>query len=103
MRSHRENRNNADVDLAHAIGLLWGHLNTRQFDRAIKFARGCLHVWPDEKRLLMMEAYALVEMLEPLDGKLKAVLMDDECQEWGQLVLQRAETYAEAAHGTRAG
>lgn len=78
-------------ELAIAIGLVWGHLNAGQFDQAEQLARGCLEVWPDEKRLVLMAAYARVELAEPLDAETLAVLKSADCPDWTQLVLRRAE------------
>lgn len=46
------------IDLVMAIGLVWGHLNARQFEEASLLAKGCLHVWPDEPNLTLMFFYA---------------------------------------------
>lgn len=46
------------IDLVMAIGLVWGHLNARQFEEASLLAKGCLHVWPEEPNLTLMFFYA---------------------------------------------
>jgi hypothetical protein len=82
-------------ELTIAIGLVWGHLNACQFEEAYQLARGCLRVWPEEKRLVIMAAYAAVELLEPLDEKTLTVLQAAECKEWAGLVLRRAEYHGD--------
>lgn len=77
-------------ELEVAIGLMWGYLGTGQFDQAVKLARGCLQVWPDERRLVLMAAYAKVELGDPPDAYTLAVLEEEDCPEWSQLVLRRA-------------
>jgi hypothetical protein len=77
------------ADLVMAIGLVWGHLAARQFEEAYLLAKGCMRVWPDDRNLILMHAYAAAEVLEPVDtGKLLAV-RDAACEEWIQLVLRR--------------
>ena len=46
------------IDLVMAIGLVWGHLNARQFEEASLLAKGCLHVWSEEPNLTLMFFYA---------------------------------------------
>ncbi len=78
------------IDLVMAIGLVWGHLNARQFEEAFLLAKGCLRVWPDDRNLVLMHAYAAAEVLEPVDtGKLLAT-RDEACDAWIRLVLRRA-------------
>ncbi|MEN3293125.1 MAG: hypothetical protein V7642_2378 [Burkholderiales bacterium] len=86
----RVTRDVMSSELTTAIGLVWGHLNACQFEEAYQLARGCLRVWPEEKRLIVMSAYAAVELLEPLDEKTIAVLQTEN-KEWAELVLRRAE------------
>jgi hypothetical protein len=83
-------------ELTVAIGLVWGHLNCSQFEQAYDLARGCLRVWPDETRLILMAAYAAVELLEPLDEKTLAVLHGAQCKEWAALILRRSEVHGNA-------
>jgi hypothetical protein len=91
-------------ELTVAIGLVWGHLNACQFEEAYQLARGCLRIWPNESRLIMMAAYAAVELLEPLDDKMQAVLKKGGCKEWADLVSRRAEYHGdpESAPGKQA-
>lgn len=84
-------------ELTVAIGLVWGHLNAGQFEEAYQLARGCLRVWPEETRLILMAAYAAVELLEPLDEKTLAALNTAGCKEWADLVLRRAEYHGDPA------
>ena len=86
----RQPRETRPADLVMAIGLVWGHLNARQFEEAYLLARGCLQVWPDERNLLLMHAYAAAEMLEPFDLSALAALDDPACAEWVRLVGRRA-------------
>lgn len=91
----RVQRETMSSELITAIGLVWGHLSACQFEEAYQLARGCLRVWPDEPRLMVMAAYAAVELLEPLDEKLLSVLKGAGCKEWADLVLRRAEYYGD--------
>ena len=77
-------------ELAIAIGLVWGHLSAGQIEDAAKLARGCLGIWPHEKRLLVMAAYAAVELGEPLDARTVRILNEADCSEWARLVIRRA-------------
>lgn len=79
-----------EPELILAVGLVWGHLNALQYEEAYKLGRGCLRVWPDDKRLLLMVAYAAVEVLEPLDKKMTEALEESQCKEWADLVIRRA-------------
>jgi hypothetical protein len=92
----RKQREAISDELSVAIGLVWGHLNCSQFEQAYDLARGCLRVWPDETRLILMAAYAAVELLEPLDEKTLAVLHAAECKEWANRVLRRSEVHGDA-------
>jgi hypothetical protein len=87
----RQQREAISDELSVAIGLIWGHLNCYQYEQAYDLARGCLRVWTDEPRLMLMAAYAAVELLEPLDEKTLAVLHAAECKEWTHRVLCRSE------------
>jgi hypothetical protein len=87
-------RESMPTELAIAIGLVWGHLNTNQFEQAYKLARGCLRIWPQEHRLILTAAYAAVELLEPLDAAAVEVLNTTDCQEWAQLIRHRIATAA---------
>ena len=85
---HRRARMSADLVIA--IGLVWGHLSARQFEEAFLLAQGCLRVWPDERNLLLMHAYAAAEVLKPIHVDKLLAIKDPECQEWIRLVLRRA-------------
>ena len=80
-------------ELKLAIGLIWGHLNVRQFEEAYILARGCRDIWPEENLIKLMLAYATVEIGEPLDAATLAVLEQENCEEWRALILRRAENY----------
>lgn len=77
-------------ELILAIGLVWGHLNAGQFEQADQLARGCLRIWPDEARLMLMAAFAAVELARPLTPAMRAALDQAQCNEWAALVLRRA-------------
>lgn len=79
-------------ELAVAIGLVWGYLNTSQFEQAYKLARGCLRIWPQDHRLILMAAYAAVELLVPLDADALRTLETTDCKEWAELIRQRVST-----------
>lgn len=83
-------------ELVAAIGLVWGHLSTYQYEEAYQLAQACLHIWPQEKRLVLMRAFAAVELLEPLDDETMAVLEQAECQDWVALVRRRAELHGDS-------
>jgi hypothetical protein len=80
-------------ELVLATGLIWGHLNARQFEDAYRLAKGCLRLWPDDKGLTMMAAYAAAEVLEPVDKKRLGKLRDTTSEDWITLVLRRAEAH----------
>lgn len=84
-------------ELAMAIGLVWGHLKSGQFEHAHRLARGCMRVWPGETRLVLMAAYAAVELFEPLDDDTLSALKASDCPDWAGLVLRRAQHTASAA------
>lgn len=50
-----------------AVGLVWGHLQAQQPEQAYALAQGCLGIWPGERSLTLMAAYAATELLEPVD------------------------------------
>lgn len=79
-------------ELVLAIGLIWGHLNTRQFDHAWTLAQGCLLLWPDEPQLRLLAAYAAVETGHPLDEATMALLGKEENKPWAERILRRAQT-----------
>lgn len=86
----REPRDTAQDDLILAIGLIWGHLNSAQFDEADRLVRGCLLVWPSDERLVVMAAFAAVELGRPLDEATLHCLRGAKCRQWADLVLLRA-------------
>ncbi|MEN3291024.1 MAG: hypothetical protein V7642_277 [Burkholderiales bacterium] len=89
MRTKR-NSNNVDNELVIAIGLVWGHLNARQFEEAYFLAKGCMRVWPDNPALILMAAYAAAEHLEPVDYQRLALQRNLGSDEWIGMVLLRA-------------
>ena len=93
--TRHEPRQVSSDDLILAIGLIWGHLNSGQFDAADRLARGCLRLWPSDERLLVMAAFAAVELGRPLDETTVLFLRGAQCREWADLVLLRAATVKE--------
>jgi hypothetical protein len=79
-------------ELVAATGLVWGHLNARQFEEAYRLAKGCLRLWPEDKGLVLMAAYAAAEVLEPVDRGKLAKLRNEASDAWINLVLRRADT-----------
>jgi hypothetical protein len=79
-------------ELVAATGLVWGHLNARQFEEAYRLAKGCLRLWPEDKGLVLMAAYAAAEVLEPVDRTKLAALRSEASNAWINLVLRRADT-----------
>ncbi len=77
-------------ELTLAIGLIWGHLSVGQFEQANLLARGCLRVWPEEEHLVLMAAYAAVELAMPLNAPTVKILKKAECKEWSERILFRA-------------
>jgi hypothetical protein len=76
-------------ELVVAIGLVWGHLNVRQFDEAYTLVQGCLKLWPNDPNLLLLASYAAVETGNPLDKPVAALLKKKENQSWTARVLRR--------------
>jgi hypothetical protein len=64
---HKPARDPLRDELTMAIGLVWGHLNAQQPEEAYDLARGCLQLWPAERSLTLMAAYAAAELAEPVD------------------------------------
>lgn len=77
-------------ELALAIGLIWGHLNSRRYQDAHTLARGCAGIWPQEQRIALMLACAAVELRKPLEPETLAALQQADCREWCELILRRA-------------
>jgi predicted AlkP superfamily phosphohydrolase/phosphomutase len=96
MRRKRKQINDS-VELVMAVGLVWGHLNARQFEEAYRLAKGCLRLWPDNRSLVLMMAYAAAEELEPLDKEELKKLRDPSTEEWISLVLRRSQIYGGTA------
>jgi hypothetical protein len=84
-------------ELTMAVGLIWGYLNVNQFDKALTLAKGCLRIWPDEHRLLLMAAHAAVELMEPLDDKMREALTKPQNRKWADLILRRVSVHRQAA------
>lgn len=83
-------------ELTLAVGLIWGHLNAQQPDDAWALARACLQLWPGERGLLLMSAYAAAELGEPVDMLALESKVDPDParaaieQAWIALVCRRA-------------
>ena len=90
----RESSAACQGELELTIGLVWGHLCSRQFEAAYELARGCLWVWPDEPRLGAMMAYAQLELFD--DPSLLTALRQSHARygRWGALMLHRADREA---------
>lgn len=79
------------LDLAVAIGLLWGLLNTSQFAQAHRLGRVCRRIWPDEERLALLLAYAQVELFDGPDADTAALLAHSQaCPAWTAVLARRA-------------
>ncbi len=83
-------RRGLDPDQTLAIGLVWGHLNTRQFRSAHVLARGCLCMWPGLPMLMLLDAYARGELGMPLDKDTRAMLDGAQYRSLATLILRRA-------------
>lgn len=78
------------LDLSVAIGLLWGHLNTGQFEQAYRLGRVCRRIWPEEERLALLQAYAQVELFDGPDEDTEAVLArTGGCPDWTAVLARR--------------
>ncbi|SFV13902.1 hypothetical protein [Pseudoduganella namucuonensis] len=86
----RLKRDEMTMDQIIAIGLVWGHLRARQFEEAFLLAKGCLLVWPEERNLILMHAYAAAEVLEPVDTERLLAARTAACDAWITMVLRRA-------------
>ena len=86
----RKRRIAPDPEIALAIGLIWGHLNARQFEEAYQLARGCASVWPGDERFSLMAAYAAVELAAPLEDAMVHAMKTSECLAWTSLIWRRA-------------
>lgn len=91
----RKKQKNAEIqaELVMAIGLVWGHLSARQFEEAYLLAKGCMRLWPEDRALALMSAYAAAEVLEPVDERRLAELRDPSSEEWIEFVLRRADRH----------
>jgi hypothetical protein len=96
----RKRRAPAAPEQALAIGLIWGHLNARQFDEAYQLARACSALWPDDQRLALMAAYAAVELAAPLEDDMVLAMKTAEASAWTSLIWRRA--YSPASPGEAA-
>ena len=81
-------------ELSIAIGLVWGQLNASQFEPAYALGKVCLRIWPDERRLALMVAYAQVELYDEADAQTLAVLRGADCPDWLAIVARRANAVA---------
>lgn len=78
-----------ELELVIAIGLIWGHLNTRQFDSAYTLTRACLQLWPENPQLQLLASYATVESGHPLEVSIATLLNKAESKSWASRILQR--------------
>ncbi|MES2743020.1 MAG: hypothetical protein V4754_19015 [Pseudomonadota bacterium] len=83
-------RRGLDADQVLAIGLVWGHLNTRQFRSAHLLARGCLCMWPGLAMLRLLDGYACGELGLPLAPATRAMLAGAQYRSLATLILRRA-------------
>ncbi len=80
-----------EPELELAIGLVWGHLQARQFDLAYQLAHGCLLLWPKQRHLNAMATYAQLEAgFEIPATALKALHADGADAGWSATMLRRA-------------
>jgi len=78
-------------ELQLAIGLVWGHMNAYQHEEAYLLALGCLKLWPDDRHLYLMAAYAAAEVLEPVDLARLEALRTPDTHDWIELVRRRLD------------
>lgn len=87
----RERPEPMPLDLSVAIGLLWGHLNTGQFEQAHRLGVVCRRVWPDEERLALLAAYAQIELFDGPDADTGAALARAAgCPSWTAVLARRS-------------
>ncbi|WP_034300925.1 hypothetical protein [Herbaspirillum sp. RV1423] len=86
-------RDTMPEELQLAIGLVWGHLSAYQYEEAYLLALGCLKLWPHDRHLQLMAAYAAAEVLEPVDRVRLEALRAPETDAWIDLVLRRLEIH----------
>jgi len=54
-------------ELSAAIGLVWGHIGALQHEEAHALASACLELWPGERHLQLLAAYAATELGQRAD------------------------------------
>lgn len=84
-----QQRESMPGELVLAIGLIWGHLKTRQFDQAYALAQGCLKLWPNDPQLTLLSSYAAVETGHALPEPTAALLNKKENMSWASRILRR--------------
>lgn len=83
-------------ELVGAIGLVWGHINAHQYEEAYLLSSVGLRIWPEERSLTLMHAYAAVEVLEPIDRAALERQRNVDTTPWIDIILAR-EVAASAA------
>ena len=76
-----------------AIGLIWGHLKTRQFNDAHTLARACMQLWPNEPMLRILQSYAAIEIGLRLDDDAMDFLRSMGDAECADQLLRKAEIH----------
>ena len=88
--NRRQRHEPMPIELSVAIGLLWGHLNTSQFEQAYRLGLVCRQIWPDEERLALLVAYARIELFDGVDADTEAWLAQaGACPAWRALLARR--------------
>jgi Tfp pilus assembly protein PilF len=75
-------------DLSTAISLAWGCLKIGNYAQAECLLKGCLRIWPDDSRLLLLQAYTCVEQGGSLTPAMLAHLQALQ-QPWVSQLLRR--------------
>lgn len=83
-----------DGDLAVALGLVWGHVHTGQFEKADRLVRGCLEVWPDCRQLRVMAAFAAIEGGWQAEEDIVALARSTDCGAVASVMLRRLSASA---------
>lgn len=74
-------------ELGAAIGLVWGHIGAMQHAQAHALASACLELWPGERHLQLLAAYAATELGQTAD--LAALRQDFGAQPCLDLIARR--------------
>jgi hypothetical protein len=77
-------------EFATTVGLIWGYLKAFMYKPAYTLASAGTLIWPGNKQILLLGAYAAIESRQAVSSEMANALQELESPEWMPVIVRRA-------------